>query len=280
MHELSDALKLIWCFAKWVRIKSQLFKKLSQFSSLKRSDIDQMTTTFKKKIKILQEKFFLLLFQININNIADSFILLTMSFNLHISEDEVRQTIKRIKANKASDVLNILNRALQTDLAELISILTSLFNAYVIHRYHLKQFKKTQMIVLHKSKKSDYTDLKTYWLIALLNIMRKALKSIMIKRLSDITETHYMLSDAQMRARCKWFVISTLNLLVDQIHTIWDCKIKYIAFMLSLNVIKAFNRVLHVRLLHILKMKRTLNYIVEWACSFLKSQETLLRFDK
>jgi len=121
-----------------------------------------MTTTFKKKIKILQEKFFLLLFQININNIADSFILLTMSFNLHISEDEVRQTIKRIKANKASDVLNILNRALQTDLAELISILTSLFNAYVIHRYHLKQFKKTQMIVLHKSKKSDYTDLKTY----------------------------------------------------------------------------------------------------------------------
>ncbi len=29
MHELNDALKLIWCFAKWIRIESQLSKKLS-----------------------------------------------------------------------------------------------------------------------------------------------------------------------------------------------------------------------------------------------------------
>ncbi len=263
MHELSDAFKSIWCFAKWVRIESQLFKKLSQFSSLKRSDTDQMITTFEKKIKILQEKFFLSLSQININDIADSFILLTMSFDLRISKDEVKQTIKRIKANKASDILNISNRVLQTDLAELTLILMSLFNAYVIHRYHLKQFKKTQIIVLYKSKKSDYTDSKTYWLIALLDIMKKTLKSIMIKRLSDIAETHYMLSDAQMKARHKWFMISTLNLLIDQIHMIWSCKIKYVAFMLSLNVVKAFNQVLHIRLLHTLKMKRISDYIVE-----------------
>ncbi len=40
MHELSDAFKSIWCFAKWVRIESQLSKKLSQFLSLKWSDTD------------------------------------------------------------------------------------------------------------------------------------------------------------------------------------------------------------------------------------------------
>ncbi len=83
-----------------------------------------------------------------------------------------------------------------------------------------------------------------------------------------------------MRVRRKRFVISTLNLLVDQIHMIWDCKIKYIAFMLSLNIIKAFNQVLHIRLLHILKMKRTLNYIIKWACSFLENWETSLRFNE
>ncbi len=109
---------------------------------------------------------------------------------------------------------------LQTDLAELILILTSLFNAYVAHRYYSKQFKKAQTIVLCKSKKSDYTDSKTYQLIALLDIMSKALKLIMIKRLSNIAETHHMLPDAQMKARCKQFVISTLDLLVDQIHTV------------------------------------------------------------
>jgi len=215
MHKLSNALKSIWCFAKWVRIKSQLSKKLSQFSSLKWSDNEQMTMTFEEKIEILREKFFFSSSQTNINNIANSFIFLTMSFDLHISEDEVRQTIKRVKADKASDVSDISNRMLQTDLAELILILMSLFNACVTCRYYSKQFKKTQMIVLHKLKKSDYTDSKTYRLIALLDIMSKALKSIMTKRLSDIAETHHMLSDAQMRARCKRFMISTLNLLVD-----------------------------------------------------------------
>jgi hypothetical protein len=55
MYELSKAFKSIWCFAKWVRIESQLFKKLSQFMSLKWSNIDHMTTMFKKKIEILQD---------------------------------------------------------------------------------------------------------------------------------------------------------------------------------------------------------------------------------
>ncbi len=223
---------------------------------------------------------FTLFFQTDVNDIINSFIFLTMSFDLHISEDEVKQTIKRIKADKASNISDILNRALQTNLAELISILMSLFNACVIHKYHSKQFKKTQMIVLCKLKKNDYTDSKTYRLIALFNIMKKALKLIMTKRLSDITETHHMLSDAQMRARCKRFMISTLNLLIDQIHTIWDCKIKYVMFMLSLNVVEAFNQVSHVRLLHTLKMKRISDYIVKWACSFLENQETLLRFNE
>ncbi len=280
MHELSDAFKLIWCFAKWVRIKSQLFKKLSQFLSLKWSDIDQMITMFQKKIKILQEKFFLSSSQININDITNSFILLIILFDLCISEDEMRQTIKRIKADKASDISDISNKMLQTNLTKLILILMSLFNVCVTYRYHSKQFKKTQMIVLCKLKKSNYIDSKTYWLITLLDIMKKALKSIMIKRLSNITEIHHMLSDAQMKVRCKWFMISTLNLLVNQIYMIWDCKIKYIMFMLNLNIIKAFNQVLHIRLLYTLKMKKTSDYIVEWACSFLENQETSLRFNE
>ncbi len=179
-----------------------------------------MTTTFEKKIEILREKFFLSSSQANVSDIAESFISLTVSFNSRITEDEVKQAIRRVKADKASSASDISNRALQANLAELISVLTSLFNACVTHKYHSKQFKKTQTIVLRKSKKSDYIDSKMYRLIALLDIMSKALKSIMIKRLSDIVETHRMLSNAQMKARRKQFVISTLDLLVDQVHTV------------------------------------------------------------
>ena len=101
--------------------------------------------------------------------------------------------IQQVKVNKASDAFEISNKALQVSLTEQTSILISLFNACVIHKYHSKQFKKAQTIVLYNSKKNDYIDSKMYQLIALLNIMSKILKSIMIKRLSDITETHYML---------------------------------------------------------------------------------------
>ncbi len=200
-----------------------------------------MTMTFEEKIEILREKFFFSSSQANVNDIAESFISLRVKFNSRITEDEVKQIIRWVKADKASSASDISNKALQVSLAELISVLTSLFNACVIHKYHSKQFKKTQTIVLCKSKKSNYINLKMYRLIALLNIMNKALKLIMIKRLSDIVETHCMLSNAQMRVRRKWFMISTLNLLINQVHTMWDCKIKYVIFMLSLDVVKAFN---------------------------------------
>ncbi len=75
-------------------------------------------------------------------------------------------------------------------------------------------------------------------------------------------------------------MILTLNLLIDQVHTVWNCEIKYVIFMLSLNVVEAFNQVSHVRLLHTLKMKRTSSYIIKWTCSFLKNRETSLIFDE
>jgi len=60
-----------------------------------------MTTMFEEKFEMLQEKFFSFSSQTDINNIANSFIFLTMLFNSHIFEKKIKQTIKRIKANKA-----------------------------------------------------------------------------------------------------------------------------------------------------------------------------------
>jgi len=179
-----------------------------------------------------------------------------------------------------SNESEISNKVLQMNLTKLILILSSLFNVCVTHKYHSKQFKKTQTIVLYKLKKNDYINSKTYQLIALLNIMSKALKSIMIRRLSDITKTHHMLSSAQIKIKCKQFMISALNLLVDQVHAVWDCKINYVIFMLSLNIIEAFNHVLHIRLLHTLKMRKTSSYIINWTRSFLKDKESSLLFNE
>ena len=85
-----------------------------------------------------------------------------MSFNSVLSQDEMRQMIQRVKVDKVSDAFEISNKALQASLTELTLILINLFNACVTHKYHSKQFKKAQTIVLCKSKKSNYINLKTY----------------------------------------------------------------------------------------------------------------------
>jgi len=279
MHELSDAPKSVWRFAKWARTESQLLKKLPQFPPLKRGDTGHMATSFEEKTEVLRGKFFPPPPQADVSDISGSFIPLAVPSSPFISEDEVKQAIRRVKADKAPGASGIPNRALQAGLAELTPVLTSLFNACVTHKYHPKQFKKAQTIVLRKPKKSDYTDPKAYRPIALLDTMDKALESIMTKRLSDIAETHHMLPDAQMGARRKRSVISALNLLVDQVHAVWGCGTKYVASMLSLDAAGAFDRVLHIRLLHTLKMRRTPNYIIEWTRSFLKDRESSLIFD-
>ncbi len=169
---------------------------------------------------MLQKKFFSSLSQADISDILKSFISLTVLFNSALLQDEMRQMIQRVKVDKASDVFEISNKALQASLTELTLILISLFNACVTHKYHLKQFKKAQTIVLRKLKKSDYIDLKMYRFIALLDIMNKILESIMIKKLSNIVKTHHILLNAQMRVRHKQFIISALNLLVNQVHAV------------------------------------------------------------
>ncbi len=41
-----------------------------------------------------------------------------------------------------------------------------------------------------------------------------------------------------------------------------------------------FNHVLHIRLLHTLRIRRISNYIIKWTCSFLKDRESLLTFNE
>ncbi len=55
-----------------------------------------------------------------------------MSFDSIISQDEMKQMIQWVKADKASDMFEISNKALQVSLTELTSMLTSLFNACMI----------------------------------------------------------------------------------------------------------------------------------------------------
>ncbi len=55
------------------------------------------------------------------------------------------------------------------------------------------KFKKANIIILKKLKKEDYLKLKLYYLFTLFNTLRKVLKVVIIKKLSNLIKKYKLL---------------------------------------------------------------------------------------
>ena len=86
--------------------------------------------------------------------------------------------------------------------------------------YHPKEFRKTNIIVLRKSKKEDYFEPKSYRSIALLSTLRKTLKIVIARRLNDCVEDNNLLSPEQIEVRRKRSTETVLETIVDAVHTV------------------------------------------------------------
>jgi hypothetical protein len=129
-----------------------------------------------------------------------------------ISEDEIRQTIKKSKLDSASKSDEILNKVFKLLMKKLMFTLMNLFKVCAEQNYHSRCFRKTHIISLKKSNKSNYTNFKTYRFIAFFNILNKTLKSIIVNRISNFAETHKLLFETQMNERRKKACETTLKL--------------------------------------------------------------------
>jgi len=74
--------------------------------------------------------------------------------------------------------------------------------------------------MLRKPGKPDYTDLKAYRPIVLLNTLGKVLEAIIAKRIRFLAETHALLPSTQIGARKQRSVDIALQLLLEKIYTV------------------------------------------------------------
>lgn len=292
IHEMSDNPASIMKIAKWARTKSFLPKERPQFPPLKRGQSDGEAREFAEKVEILRRKFFPPPAQADLSDIAGfqypppipvreggRVDPLRYTAPGAITLEEVAQAIRRPKADKAPGVSQITNRVLQEGLPELAPKLVWLFNACVKKAYHPRIFKQANTVVLRKPRKKDYTDPRAYRPIALLDTVGKALETILARRISDIAEDCGLLPATQMGARRKRSTESALELLVEQVHTVWSGGSEHVASILSLDVAGAFDNVSHERLLHNLRKRKIPGNIVDWVQSFLQERESCLSFD-
>ncbi len=171
---------------------------------------------------------------------------------------------------------DISNRIFKTLLIKLMSHLLSLFRVCAKLRYHSSCFKETHIIALKKSRKKNYTNIKTYRLIALLNTFDKVLKSIIAQRISDLTKTHNLFLINQMNYRKNRSCETTLKLFIKQIHTIWNISRDKIITLLSMNVVEFYDHVSKERLLHNLQKRRISTWRIVWANSFMQNRRISL----
>jgi hypothetical protein len=205
---------------------------------------------FNVKTRLLSELFFLDTIDPNLSDISTYNYLNAIDETIElIEENEIRKTIKCCKSNNASKSNDISNRVLKIFVNKLISHLKNLFRVCAKLNYHSLCFRKVHIITLKKSSKKNYTNIKTYKSIAFLNIFDKTLKSI-AQRINDLMKTHDLFSINQMNERKHRNCETTLKLLTEQIHTIWNMSKNKMISLLNINVIKTYNHVSKERLLH------------------------------
>ena len=108
---------------------------------------------------------------------------------------------------------------------------------------------------MKKPQKPDYSEPKAYRPIALLDTLGKALEAVISIRIREYAEVNRLLLEEQIGARKGRSVETALELITDAVYIVWSMGGANIASLLLLDIARAFDNVLHERLLHNLKVK-------------------------
>ena len=103
------------------------------------------------------------------------------------------------------------------------------------------------------------------------------METAIARRLQDLAEIHQLLPNEQMGARRGRSVDTALELLTEQVATVWESP-KHVATLLSLDISGAFDTVHPIRLLDVLRRKGVTPWAVRWIKEFMTQRTTTLCF--
>ena len=242
----------IWKLARWAHTKSHLPPPLPQFPDLHTSR--ELANTFEEKERAFRENFFPPPPEADLSDIDGYVYPPPLPSQSLLTIQEVESAIRRPKPTKAPGLTGIPHLILQKSLEITAEPITELSQACILRGYHPLVFKKARTVALRKlGGERDYTRVGSYRPVALLESLGKALERIIADRLSSIAEEYHLLPKFQMGGRPKRDTITALDLLTEQVHTVWNSGSQWVATMLCLDITGAYDFASHPRLLHILR---------------------------
>lgn len=270
----------LWKINKWSK-QAGTPKALPQLPEIVAQDQEgrEITTRdLQAKLRILRTKFFPEEIRAETSDIDTAEYPEPLTTSDEITEDETYEAIRTIASKKAPGPDQIPNAVLKAISSWLVPKLAPIFTATLRLGYHPREWKRAITLALRKPGKPDYRSPTAYRPIALLNSMGKLLEIVMARRIAELAETWALLPDAQMGARRGRSTLTALQLLTEQIHTIWNLPGKSrVATLLCMDIAGAYDNASRRRLLHNLRKRRIPEIIVRWVASFLKERTTNIR---
>ena len=141
--------------------------------------------------------------------------------------------------------------------------------------YYPKRFRVARTVAIRKPGKEDYTLPGAWRPIALLSTVGKVIEALTATQIRRLAESYNMLPAYQMGARQSRSTETALDLIVNQVHTVWQ-EGNNVATLLSLDITGAFDRVVRKRLTHVLKAKGIPAEFAAWVETFMTDRSTTL----
>ena len=145
-------------------------------------------------------------------------------------------------------------------------VLTELFNMCLDTRSH--PWKHTTIIILNKLNKPDYSILKAYCPIVLMECIGKVLERIVAKRVNNDIEEHGLLSMSQFGLRPAHCVVDAIATLVHRIQATQATN--NTGALLLFDISRFFNNVNPERAAHVLRNLGFPKNVRKWTLSFLQ----------
>ncbi len=225
-----------------------------------------------------------MMFQIHFSSSSEIFMLNTEDFkysflienNASLMHRKIKRIIYKMMLNKILKHTEYINRIMRRLVNDASKQIRSLFEKCLQKKIQSTQFKSAITIVMQKSDKKNYFNVKTYKSIVLLDTLSKILKFIIFKHLWNIIEVCNSILNIQMRVHKHRSTDTTLQLITEKIHIVWSDTRRRIVSLLNLNEKSAFNNVAHSRLLHDMKKRRILRLLLEFVKNFLRNRRIMI----
>jgi len=154
---------------------------------------------------------------------------------------------------------------------------TTLVRAFIQLEHHPDLWKTTKGVEIPKPGKPDYSKVRAYWVIWLLDVVSKLVERVAAHLVGEHLDLGKDLHDGQFGCRKRYSCIDAVAVLMNRIQQAW--RGSKVAGVLFMDVKSAFNNVSRAHLGRRMEALGIEADLIRWTCSFMTGRQIKLVLD-